>query len=413
MAENMIPRSITTKLRASIQRSPAVLLMGARQTGKTTLVKKIAKDHGYHFISLDDVTILAAAQQDPVGFITNIPKPVIIDEVQRAPELFLSIKKDIDEQRKPGRYLLTGSANPLLIPRLSDSLAGRMEILYLWPLAQSELEGTNGLFIEMLFEKKLPHMPEEKLTKHDLYKRVITGGFPSVQKTDHEGTKAWFEGYVTTLLYRDVQELANITGLVELPRLLRIIATRIGGLFNAADISRSTGISATTLHRYITLLETLFLVQFLLPWFSNLGKRLLKSPKLFCVDTGLISFLLDLDAARLNNDQILASHILENFVLMELRKQATWSSIRVSLLHMRSAAGAEVDIVLETPAGEIIGIEIKNSATVQAKDFSGLNFLREAAGDTFLRGIIIYTGSSAVPFGDNFWAIPISWLWRM
>jgi len=328
--------------------------------------------------------------------------------VQRVPELFLTIKKDVDEHRQPGRYALTGSANPLLIPRLGDSLVGRMEIFTLFPLSQGELQNTQDAFIDILFDHKLPSATP--LTKEQLYQKIETGGYPQVQGINYGAREDWFNAYVTMLLQRDVKDLANISGLTELPNLLSLLATRAGNLLNVAELSRTSGLSTSTLHRYLTLLETVFLIEFLQPWSSNLGKRLVKAPKAYMVDTGLLSFLLGFQV----NEQVFDARIgaiLENFVIGELFKQATWSQVRIKIFHARTASGIEVDCILEDRQGRLVGIEIKNSQTVTPQDFKGLKHFAELAGDKFLQGIVLYTGSHHVPFGQNLHALPISTLW--
>lgn len=406
----MFKRNIRPKVESALQRSPIVLLTGARQTGKTTLIKQIGKSQDYHYITFDDIRFLSAAQNDPIGFIEGLKKPVILDEVQRIPEIFLAIKQDVDENRQPGRYALTGSANPMLIPRLGDSLAGRMEIFNLFPLSQGELVGRCELFIDKVFSQQLP-TPSEPLVKADLYKKMSIGGYPLVQGVDEIARESWFNSYVTTLLQRDVKDIANIVGLSELPLLLKLLATRAGNLLNVAELSRTSGISTTTLHRYLILLETLFLIDFQLPWSSNLGKRLVKAPKVNLVDSGLLSFLLGIDVEAQHIDGRVLGPIVENFVVSELRKQITWSQVRVQLFHSRTVTGVEVDILLEDAAGRIVCIEIKNSTTVTAQDFKGLKYMQELVGNKFVQGIVLYMGDQHIPFGSHMHALPMNALW--
>jgi len=407
----MYRRNITSKIQKALARSPVVLVTGARQSGKTTLMKQIGQERDYSYISFDDVRYLSAAKSDPIGFIAGLKKPVILDEVQRVPEIFLAIKQDVDQHRIPGRYALTGSANPLLIPRLGDSLAGRMEILELFPLSRGEIEGRQETFIEWLFSSEALKvvMPT---TKQDFYHTIITGGYPPVQNLNQEDRDAWFSSYITTILQRDVQDLANITGLTELPRLLQLLATRVGNVLNVADISRTSGIATSTLHRYLALLQTVFLLNLQLPWSSNIGKRLIKSPKPYLVDTGLLSFLLDLSVEKAFANPQLMGMVVENFVQAELLKQATWNMVRMHQYHMRTQTGVEIDIVLENVAGNLVGIEIKNSQTVSMSDFKGLVYLQEETKTLFHRGIVLYTGSEVIPFGVNLYALPINALWQ-
>jgi uncharacterized protein len=405
------------QLERALARSPVVLLTGARQTGKTTLIKEIGQDASYTYVTFDDLRFLSAAKHDPIGFIAGLQKPVILDEVQRVPEIFLAIKHDVDEHRVAGRYALTGSASPLLIPRLGDSLAGRMEIFELFPLSQGELLGRVEVFIDRAFNGQVPLVSPEPISKKNLkkslYEKVIMGGYPLVQNLDQEGRDSWFNSYITTILQRDVRELAHIAGLSELPHLLRILATRVGQLLNVAELARTSGIASSTLHRYLTLLETIFIIYFQPPWSANLGKRLVKAPKTYLVDTGLVSFLLGIDLERALGDGKLMGSVLENFVLAELYKQATWSTTRVKTYYFRTVTGIEVDIVLEDQAGHSIGIEVKSSDTVSSSDFKGLRYLEEAIGKNFIRGILLYTGSEYVPFSPTLCAVPITSLWEL
>lgn len=414
----MYQRSIRTQLLEALEDTPVVFLNGARQTGKSTLVREMAEsDHPARYITLDDPTVLSAAQHDPAGFLAGIDGPVIIDEVQLAPHLFPALKMIVDRNRRPGRFLLTGSANILLVPRVAESLAGRMEILTLWPLAQSEIEGREGSLIDRLFSGELAglRLPQDSPGREgraDLLERVVRGGYPEVVGRKREDRRrSWFNAYLTTILQRDVREMANIEGLTELPRVLALLATRASSLHNLADISRSIDIPQTTLRRYLTLLETAFLLVPVPAWSSNLGKRMVKAPKLAMSDTGLLTHLLGANEARLAEDSSLLGRVLENFVVSELRKQATWGRTRPQLFHFRTQAGHEVDIVLEDAAGHLVGVEVKASATVTSSDFKGLRALREMTGDRFRRGIVLYTGGETVGVEMNLSAMPMASLW--
>ncbi|MDD2308765.1 MAG: ATP-binding protein [Desulfuromonadaceae bacterium] len=409
----MITRNITPKIIEALSDTPVVMLNGARQTGKSTLAKAIINQkHIERYVTLDDATVLAAAKHDPVGFLSGLGESVVIDEIQRAPELFVAIKADVDQNRKPGRYLLTGSANVLLLPRLSESLAGRMEIFTLWPLSQGEFSGLRERFIDTLFSE---NVPTQVLNSGDndatLIERAIRGGYPeAAARTSESRRRAWFESYITTILQRDVRDIANIDGLAAMPRLLAMLATRSPSLLNYSELSRTTGLPQSTLKRYMSLFETIFLIDHLPAWYSNLGKRLFKTSKLIMSDTGLLTTLLAVDAVRLENTPLCGA-VVENFVIMELKKQISWSDTKPAMLHFRTQAGQEVDVVLEDRAGRIIGIEIKSAKSVRGHDFRGLQSLAEASGKQFLRGIVLYGGSDIVSFGSNLLAMPISSLW--
>lgn len=409
----MIYRNITSKIVEALQDTPVILINGARQTGKSTLAQWLSKEkYPAEYLTLDDATVLAAARQSPQDFIANARTPVIIDEIQRAPELFLSIKSAVDRNRQPGQFLLTGSANVMLLPRLAESLAGRMEIVTLWPFSQGELAGVREQFIDLVFapEWRMPRI--EPIDNKSLWERVLRGGYPeSVERGTQPRRKAWFGSYVTSILQRDIRDIANIEGLTALPRLLKLLASRTASLLNFSELSRAIGIPQSTLKRYMTLLETTFMYRALPAWSANLSKRLVKSPKIILGDTGLIGYLQDINIQRVTRNPEFSGRLLENFVMMELVKQSTWSETQPGIFYYRTHSGQEVDIVLEDAAGNVVGIEVKASSAVGSGDFKGLRDLEETLDDRFVRGVVLYTGEKAVPFGEKLFAIPVSGIW--
>ncbi len=408
----MLARHAAAPLRTALADRPVVLLHGARQTGKTTLVRAVAKEIEAQYVTLDDLTMLAAARGDPAGFLAGFKPPLVLDEVQRAPELLLAIKAAVDRKRTPGRFLLTGSANVLLVPRVAESLAGRMEIVNLWPFSQGEMEGAVEGFIAAAFGDAEPVLPRRS-SSVPLPDRVLRGGYPeAVPIESAERRRAWFDAYVTTILQRDVRDLARIEGLTELPRLLALLASRPMAQLNYAELSRGTGLPQSTLKRYFALLETMFLVQLLPPWHTNIGKRLVKTPKVLLTDTGLAAHLMGIDDTRLVHDRSFLGGLLESFVAMELVKQAGRCVDPPALYHFRTHEGDEVDLVLERRGGAVVGVEVKSAATVSTADFKGLRTLAEAAGRRFRRGIVLYTGAEIVPFGSRLVALPVEALWR-
>ena len=384
----MYRRLLTQPLTDALADSPVVLVNGARQTGKTTLVHSLKAQRPATYLTLDDIGVLSAARSDPQGFLAGLSGPVVLDEVQHVPGLFPALKAAVDKQRVPGRFLLTGSANVLLLPKLSESLAGRMEVLTLWPLAQAELSGAAGNLVDALFSERLHVGQDLPATEPaDLVRRLLGGGYPEpLARSSPERRRAWFNSYLTTILQRDVRDIANIEGLTDLPRLLALLASRTGSLLNQADVSRASGLPYTTLLRYLALLEATFLVQMLPPWSSNLGQRLVKAPKVTLCDTGLAASLLGLDGERLAGDGAMRGQLLETFVTMEMRKQAGWSRTQPGLFHWRTASQQEVDLLLEDASGRLVGIEVKAAGTASASDFKGLKALAEATGGRFLRG---------------------------
>jgi len=338
---------------------------------------------------------------------------VILDEVQRAPSLFLAIKRSVDKKRKPGRFLLTGSANALFLPKVSESLAGRMEVLKLWPFSQGEIEGQQEGFIDRCFAKDFKPRAFTGSDWPSLVDRIVAGGYPeALTRKESRRRQAWFGSYVTTILERDVRDIANIQGLRELPVLLRLIAARAANVLNLTDLARdANNMPQTTMHRYWALLEAVFFVQTLPAWSGNLTTRLSKAPKILLNDTGLLCHLVGLDAHRLKDDSLMTGAILENFVATELIKQAGWSQTRPAFFHYRTQKQQEVDLVLEDSRGHLVGIEVKKSASPTAHDFKGLRFLAEQTGKKFIRGILLYTGAESVAFGPNLHAVPISAVW--
>ena len=410
---SLYPRNLAPRLREALADRPVVLLNGARQVGKSTLVQGLTEGDQAQYLTLDDATVLAAASGDPAGFVAGLQGPVILDEVQRAPELFLALKASVDRDRRPGRFLLTGSANVYVLPRVSESLAGRMEILTLWPLSQGEIEGVVEGFVDALFAKTFPVPRGGALDRGELFERMLRGGFPEmVDKPSESRRRAWFNSYTTSILQRDVRDLTQIEDLAALPRLLSLLAARATTLLNYSELSRSSGIPASTLKRYFALLEATFLALTLPAWSTNLSKRLVKSPKLLLNDTGLLASSLGLSPERLEEDSRLAGPLLENFVFQEIRKQVSWSRVQPALFHYRTQAGQEVDLLLEDPSGRIAGVEVKMGSTVQEKDVRALRDLADALGPRFVRGVLLYTGERAVPFSEKILALPVHALWR-
>lgn len=409
----MFQRNLRELFVRALGDTPVVLIHGARQTGKTTLAREISAQGRRAYVTLDDATVLSAASHDPDGFVGGMKGPVTIDEVQRAPELFRAIKASVDRDRVPGRFLLTGSANVMMLPRLSESLAGRMEMGTLWPLSQGELAGRRDGFVDWAFGGSgTDALGTEEGEGGGILERIERGGYPEpLERAERDRRDAWYASYLTTILQRDIRDISNVEGLVEMPRLLALIASRAAGVLNATDLSRGLSISLTTVKRYLSLFEATFLIVTIPAWSSNRGLRLSKSPKVMLADTGLGCHLLGVDAARLAVDGQARGALMENFVAMEIVKQLGWSRMYARPFHFRTAAGKEVDLVLEDRSGRVVGIEVKSAVSVRAEDFRGLRALREVAGDGFVRGVVVYNGTEAVSFGDGMVAIPVGWLW--
>ena len=408
----MIRRTIEDYTRQAMADTPVVLVNGARQTGKTTLVRSIAKTRDSEYFTLDDVATLASVARDPSGFIGALKGPIVLDEIQKAPDLFPAIKLAVDQDRKPGRFLLTGSSNvDMTLPRLSESLAGRMEVIPLFPFSAGELTDKREGFLDRLFDNNLSKS-KTRYAPDNIPERLTRGGYPeAVQRKAVHRRSAWFAAYISTILQRDVRDIAQIDALHALPNLLKLLAARTSRLLNLADVGRDTSLPHTTLTRYMALLETVFLVHRVPAWSRNLGKRLVKAPKIHVADTGLACHLIGADSRRLSTDRPLQGRLLETFVVGELRKQLSWSNIQATLYHLRTSAGSEVDIVLEKPDGAVAAVEVKASATVDASDFAPLQSLREQLGEHFRAGAVLYTGDQVIPFGNRLWLVPVPMLW--
>ena len=406
----MYERLVEHRAEEALVDTSVVLIVGPRRAGKTTLVRKMG-EKGRTYITLDDQTTLDAARSDPSGFIRGLDR-AIIDEIQRAPDLLLAIKKTVDEDHRPGRFLLTGSANVLTLPRVADSLAGRMETLQMLPLSRAEITGKPTTFLERLFAGKLEG-DKGAIVGDDLVQLVMLGGFPEVINRDSERRRQdWARSYLTSILIRDLRDIADIEKLTELPKFVRLLAEHSGQLVNYSQFGSSINVSYKTGQRYVGLLEQVFLVQTLQPWYTNALKRIAKTPKLHFLDSGLLATARGLTFERVKTNRDLFGPILESFVFSEVLKLMTASDLRLTPHHFRDQQMREVDIVLERDDGMIVGIEIKASATVKSSDFGGLRTLAEVCGDRFAFGAVLYDSTDVVPFGDRLAAAPISLLWN-
>lgn len=405
----MYPRLVERRVADAMSDTRVVLIVGPRQSGKTTLAKKMANE-GMEYYTLDNATTLDAARKDPVGFVRRMDR-AIIDEIQRAPELLMAIKESVDTDQRFGRFLLTGSANLMTLPRVADSLAGRMEVVRLLPLAQSEIKAAGRDFLRAAFQNDVG--AGEELLGDDLMAAVLAGGYPeALSRKSMSRRHDWYVDYIQAIVQRDVRDVAQIEQIARMPRLLRILAEHSGQLVNYSGIGGSTGMNHVTTQKYVGIFESLFLVGTLQPWFSNKLKRLTKTPKIHFLDSGLLASLRDVSLDYLRDNRGLFGPLLETFVFGEILKLASGGHERYEFSHFRDKQQNEVDIVIEDRRGRIIGIEVKAAASVSSSDFSGLRILADACGERFVAGFVLYDHHKVIPFGERLSAVPISSLWR-
>lgn len=405
MVENNFPRQLKKQLEVAMRDTPVVLINGPRQSGKTTLVKEYSPALPYY--TLDDDNILSAARQDPIGFVNQIDK-AIIDEIQRAPELLRAIKYSIDQNRQPGRFLLTGSANLLALPQAGDSLAGRMEILTLLPLSLAEIQRREPRFIKNVENQ---HWPNHIISSEQsaINSQVLIGGYPEMlMRPTLERRIAWAKSYIKAIVERDVKDISSIEKLVEMPRLLEVLAQHSGKLSNFTQIGGQLNLDTKTAQKYIGLLETLFLVKQLRLWHTNTLNRIIKTPKIYFLDSGLLACLNRISTESIQTNKTAFGALLETWVYNELLKMCTQADIPWNIYYYRDKDQVEVDFILENHEHNIIGIEVKASQTVFDQDFRGLRKLAALAEKKWISGILLYNGDKCLPFGDKLWAIPIS-----
>lgn len=406
---SLYPRQIRSRIAEAMQDTPVVLLAGPRQAGKTTLVRQIS-GNGASYLTLDDELTLMSAREDPVGMIRSLDRAVI-DEIQRAPSLLLAIKKSVDEDRRPGRFLLTGSANLMALPTVADSLAGRMETLLLLPLSQSEIEGQSVNWLDSVFAGQVPQQGTQALGS-DLVDRVLRGGYPeAISRSTPRRRIAWARQYLDALIQRDVRDVSGIEKLDQLPRFLRALAQTAGQMCNYTRLGGQVGLDSKTAAKYVGVFEQMYLLRRVDVWAHNRLNRVVKSAKLQFIDSGLLAALLELTAEEAQQDRTRFGSVLESFVYGELLKATTTADGGYSLMYYRDADKVEVDVVIENAAGHLVGVEVKASATVKERDLRGLRKLSALAGDQFKMGILLYDGNETLPLGDNIWAAPIATLW--
>ncbi len=408
----MIERSITPYVVAATRDTPVVMIVGPRQAGKSTLALALA-DHGVEagFESLDIAVNLAAARSDPDGYLADLDYPVIIDEVQKAPHLLSAIKAHVDRDRKPGRFILTGSANIFLQPKVFESLAGRMETFTLWPLSEGEIRGSTDNFVSSAFNPEA-NLKGKREARGDLTDALLRGGFPELLDRTPNRRAAWFDEYTSALIERDLRAIADIEHVDAVTNMLFLLAERVQMPLNATQLGSNLGISEATVRRYLGLLERVYFIQRISAYSRQVKTRITKASRFLLSDSGLLAHLAQIDTGRLKRNRQLLGTLLENFVGNELVKQSLWSEPRATVHYLRISRGPEADFLLATRDGSVVAVEVRAAATVHEQDTAHLKALSKRFGDRFIRGVVLYTGESTVGFGDKITAVPISALWR-
>lgn len=410
----LVARYLEPRIREALLDTPVVLLNGPRQAGKTTLAQQVAGKRR-RYLTLDDGATLLSAREDPMGFVRNLDI-VVIDEVQRAPALLLAIKRAVDQDRRPGRFLLTGSANVMTLPDVADSLAGRMETLSLLPLAGCEMRGSEGRWLDAVFAANVPRVTAKAARANvgdALVQRVLRGGYPEVvSRETPRRREAWARQYVDALIARDVREVASVEKLDHMPRLLRALAQSSGCLCNLAELAGQVGLDSKTAGKYVTVFEHMFLMRRVAPWSVNRLSRIVKAPKIHFLDSGLLCSLTGLSDAIVDRERARFGPALESYVYAELLKLSTWAADDYAIYGYRDKDQVEVDFVVEDRRGRVVGLEVKAAASVQARDFAGLKKLASLAGRKFAAGILLYDGTDTLPMGERLWAVPLCTLWE-
>lgn len=403
-------RFILSQMSEALADTPVVVIHGPRQCGKTTLAKQLVTQ-GYTYLNFDDTNILQSALADPMGFVAGLPDKVVLDEIQRVPSLFAPIKLSVDENRQPGRFVLTGSANVLLLPTLSDSLAGRMEIIRLHPLSLAERAGVLPMYLDAWFDGDfLASGQTFRVLGDTLSTMLVEGGFPeAIARKTPKRRKNWHQNYINAIVMRDIRDLANIRQMDAIPKLLKASAVQTATLFNVSSLASPFSLSQPTIAEYTTILAQIFLLEKLAPFHQNHLKRLVKTPKLHLTDTGLIVALMEMNERSLLKNPHVLGQVLETYVYLELQKWASWHDADIDFFHFRNKDQLEVDIILHCEQ-QYIGVEVKASQTVQAKDFKGLQKLQSHLVERFTGGVVFYDGKRILPFGDRLYAMPIALL---
>jgi predicted AAA+ superfamily ATPase len=396
----MINRVLQQSLIEALDIFPVVLLTGARQVGKSTMAMNF--DRAY--VTLDNISRYDSAKHDPRRFVQELARPVVIDEIQKAPELLAAIKEDVDRDRVNGAFLLTGSANLLGYQKIADTLAGRMGILELWPLACCEITGNADYNpVDLLFTEK--PIVKESIKGEELLEGVLQGGYPEMQKIHSaRGRNLWFSSYVSTYIERDVRDIGELRQIDRFIHLVNILAPRSATLLNKAELSRTAGIEQKTLANYLGLLERVYQIGQLRPYSANIGKRFTRAPKVYFSDSGVLCHLLGINSVAELKQSRYYGAVIETYVYSELLKGIRYADRPMSLWHYRTTDRREIDFIIQR-GDELVALEVKAAHTVTRKDFTHIEDLRRSMPG-LKHGIVLYQGEEVIPFGDNY-AIPL------
>lgn len=412
---SLLPRHARSAVDEALDDTPVVVLQGARQVGKSTLAKQVLASRSGRLLSLDITAVHSAAVADPDGFVRQAEGLLVIDEVQRAPQLLRALKGAVDENRAPGRFLVTGSADLLGLAGAQESLAGRAETVALYGLSQGELRGVRETFVDRLLAGDLPSLSDgaQTLSRAEYMELICSGSYPEPQARHGRRRQAWIDNYLTRVLSRDAADISGLQHLDRLPVLIRLLAANSAGELVRARLADASGIPASSLPPYLDLLQTLYLVHLLPAWGRNLTSRVTDRPKVALLDTGVAARVLNVTASSLapGVSSDIAGGLTEAYVVGELRRQLGWADADAQLFHFRDRNGLEVDVVVEDGRGRVAGIEVKAAVTVRGSDFRALASLRDRLGDRFRAGVVVHPGTQALPFGDRLASLPISTLW--
>jgi len=406
-----IHRAASQRVLDALADTRVVLVNGARQSGKSTLVRRVGLETGATWYTLDDPATRRHAADDPVGFV-SLDDRMIIDEIQREPGLLLAIKALVDQAPAPGRFLLTGSARVLGLRNLPDTLVGRMETVELWPLSQGEIDCRDDAFVDAAFTVGPDLRHESAVTRDDYIERIVRGGFPEAIRRPEARRTAFLTGYVADLVTRDVMQLSQIERGPQMRALIHTLAARSGQTIAPATVGSALGLDNKTTARYIGLAQEVFLIKLIPAWTRRVSARSTDQPKVAFVDSGIAAAVVGQSAARLRKPGAPLGGLLEGFVAMEIARQLSWSHTDATLSHFRTKDGLEVDLVLENRLGQVVGIEVKASSTPVPEDFRGLRHLADRVGEDFLAGYVLHTGQRTLPGGPKMRAIPIAALWE-